>query len=96
MKTREGTEQKTYVDDGILEHSSTDPTLKDGALASSPVNVFEEPACSFLVVGQLRSVVAFVKVLEHSGEDFRLFVRKVDAFARSFEELRPAGLSEVR
>jgi hypothetical protein len=40
-------------------------------------------------------VISLVKVLEYSGEDFRLLGWKVDALARGFEELGPTSLSEV-
>ena len=62
---------------------------------NSTIAMLEVPARSLLVVSDFGTVVAFVEILQHGGEDFRLFVREIDSFARRFEELRPAALGEV-
>lgn len=86
---------RTYIDDSILQHRPSNASDTHDILARAGRVVIEEPARSLLVVCNLGRVVAFIQELEHSREDFGLFVRQVDAFARRFEKLRPAGLSEV-
>ena len=67
----------------------------DRTLADGRVVVLKEPAGTLLVVSEFGRVVTFVEVLKHGGEDFRLFVREVESFAGTFEELCAAVLSEV-
>ena len=87
---------RPYVDDSILQHTPTNAlTELHDVFASRALVVLEIPARTLLVVGDLGRVVAFVEVLEHGGEDFGLFVRQLDSFARGFEELCSAGLGEV-
>lgn len=73
---RYASEGRTYVDDGVFKHRSTYAVVVDCALSHAGGGaVFEVPAASLLVVCEARSVVAFVEVLEHGGEDFGLLGR---------------------
>ena len=78
-------EKTTYVDHSVLQHGSANAVMVDRRLCrtrwSTTGAVLKIPAHSLLVVREARCVVAFVEILQHGGEDLRLFGRKVDAFA---------------
>lgn len=90
---------RTYVDNGIFQHSPSNSTLIYGVLpnaARDAIIVFQVPAPSLLVECQLGRVVTFVEILEYSRKHLRLLTGKVDTFARGFEKLRPTDVSKVR
>ena len=87
-----------YINHRILQHSAphANAIVLDRTLTRSSIVVFQKPTRPLLVVGEFGRVVALVEVLKHSGEDFGLLLRQVDAFARGFEELCPTVLGEGR
>lgn len=85
------------VDDRVLEYGHAgrceDCTLVQ-TCGRPAIDVLEVPAVAFLVEVDLRRIVAFVKVLEDGGEDFRRFSWEFDAFTGGGEELSAAGFGE--
>lgn len=82
------------IDDSVFQdrtETSLDYSLVDAVAVAA---VLEIPAVSSLVVLKSRVVVAFVEILENGGENFRLFVGKLDAFVGGLEELIAAGRLE--
>lgn len=57
-------------------------------------SVLESPGVLTLVVQQAWMVIAFVQILENSGEDLWLLVDKCDALCVSLEELVSADFSK--
>ncbi len=88
-------EVSTYVDDSVLEYSNPNIVEKDSRLGHATA-VLKLPVIPLLVELEFRSVVSFVEILENAGEDFRLFVRKVDPTSRGLEELASTETLEVR
>lgn len=89
----------THIDDRILQHRAINRSVVDGDLLltkGAATKVVEGPARSLLVVHQLGAVVALVEEFEHCREALGLFCDEVDAFGRTLEELRSAGLREKR
>jgi hypothetical protein len=82
--------RRTYVDNSVLKDNDTNTVDVDCALDCSLSlwvrSVFELPTLSTFVELEAWIVVAFVKVLKNTGENFWFVVRQIDTLC-CFEKL---------